>query len=197
MTQATLLSDEPTVELVVRAKAGDGNALAAILERSLPPVRRWAHGKLPSYARGDADTEDLVQQAVANAIARLDQFHPQHVGAMQSYLRRSIINAIRDRIRRLVHRPVPEDLPDDLSSATLSPLEQAIVNESYERYRAALLTLKQLDRELVVARLEAQWTLSELSERFGYRSDDAARMAAGRAMQRLKDALDRPPASPA
>ena len=108
---------------------------------------------------------------------------------MQSYLRRAIINAIRDRIRRLVQRPVPEDLPEDLYSDDLSPLEQAIANESYERYRAALATLRPLDRELVVARVEAQWTASEIAERFGYRSDDAARIAAGRAIRRLRDAF--------
>ncbi len=195
MSAGTLLSDETTVELVIRAKAGDAAALEAILQRSLPPVRRWAHGRLPSAARGHADTEDLVQEAAASAIARLEHFHPQHVGAMQAYLRRSIINAIRDRIRSVVRRPVLAELPDDLPAAGMSPLEQAIGRETYEHYRDALSSLRPTDRELIVARIEAQWTPREVAERFGYRSEDAARVATSRAIRRLRLALDEQHAS--
>ena len=43
----TLLSDEPTVELIIRARTGDQSAVEAILQRCLPPLKRWAHGRLP------------------------------------------------------------------------------------------------------------------------------------------------------
>ena len=185
-----LLSDEPTVDLILKAKDGDSLALEAVLQRCLPPLRRWAHGRLPSAARGAADTEDLVQEAASRIIARLDKFHPQHVGAMQAYLRQSVINNIRDRIRQLSRRQVPLELPEDLPSAELSPLEVAIGRETYERYRAALLRLRPKDREIVVARIEAQWTAHELAERFGFRSDSAAGMATLRALRRLKTELD-------
>lgn len=186
----SLLSDETSVELVLRAKAGDGAALEALLQRSLPPVRRWAHGRLPQAARGPADTEDLVQEAVAKAIARLEHFHPQHVGAMQAYLRQSIINAIRDRIRHVARRPALAELPEELPSIGEDQLEQAIGRETYERYRAGLATLSVSDRELVVARIEAQWTPREIAERFGHHSEGAARNAVSRAIRRLRTALD-------
>jgi hypothetical protein len=38
---------------------------------------------------------------------------------------------------------------------------------------------------MIVARVEAQWSLQEITERFGMRSLDAARMAVSRALQRL------------
>jgi RNA polymerase sigma-70 factor, ECF subfamily len=187
---SALLSDEPTVELILKARDGDQMALEAILQRCLPSLKRWAHGRLPAFARGHLDTEDLVQDAAFNAIRHLDTFRPQHVGAMQGYLRTSVINRIRDEIRRVGARPTGEGLVDDLRSTDPSPLEEAIRLESYEVYRAALRRLRVKDREILVARLEAQWTASEVAERFGLRSPDAARVATIRAMERLVTAMN-------
>src|SRR5450631_3147002 len=108
-----LLSDEPTIELVVRARAGDRLAMEALLERCLPPLKRWAHGRLPAAMRGHLDTGDLVQEAALHAVGRLDQFEPRHVGAMQAYLRQSVINRIRDEVRRIGRNPHPLELPED------------------------------------------------------------------------------------
>src|SRR5262245_29002524 len=88
---APLMSDEPTIELVVRAQGGDRLAVEALLERCLPPLKRWAHGRLPASARGRLDTGDLVQEAALHVVARIDRFEPRHVGAMQAYLRLSVI----------------------------------------------------------------------------------------------------------
>ena len=181
----TLLSDQPTVELIIRARGGDAAAIDAILQRCLPSLKRWAHGRLPAAARGHLDTGDLVQDAAMNAIARLDTFEPRHVGAMQAYLRQSVINRIRDEMRRFVRRPVNVELPVDLSSDAPSPEEQAIHEQTYARYRAAMNGLKPRERELVIARVEAQWTTPEIAEHFGFNTVDGARMAVNRAMQRL------------
>lgn len=180
-----LISDEPTMELVVRAKAGDRQAAEALLERCLPPLRRWAHGRLPSAARGNLDTNDLVQDAAMNLVRRLEYFEPRHVGAMQGYLRQSVINRIRDEVRRIGRHAPPVELPDDHPSDRTSPLESAIKSEAYERYKAALTSLQPKDRELVVARVEVQWTVAEIADHFGIRTVDAARMAVGRAIKRL------------
>jgi RNA polymerase sigma-70 factor, ECF subfamily len=195
-----LLSDEPTVELILKARGGDVEALEALLQRCIPSLRRWAHGRLPATARGLIDTEDLVQEAALNAITHLDTFDSRHVGAMQAYLRRSVINRIRDEIRRVTRRSVPRELSDEIASEGASPLEQAIREESYVRYREGLQRLRPKDREIVVARVEAQWTAQELADAFGYRSVEAARMATTRAMQQLqaamRDSSARPPADP-
>ena len=121
-----MLSDEPTIELVVRARGGDRNAVEALLQRCLPSLRRWAHGRLPSAARGAFDTEDIVQDAALHALRRLDVFEPRHVGAMQAYLRQSVINRIRDEVRRIGRRPPPLELPEDQPAERTSQLELAI-----------------------------------------------------------------------
>jgi RNA polymerase sigma factor (sigma-70 family) len=187
--QARLLSDEPTIELVVRAREGDRLAVEALLQRSIPSLRRFAHGRLPAAARGSLDTGDLVQETVLHVLRRLDTFEPRHVGAMQAYLRQSVINRIRDEVRRIGRHPTPAELPEDLASELPSPLEEAVRAEAYDRYRAVLVQLSPRDREMVVARIEAQWSLGEIAQRFNMRTVDGARMAVTRALRRLMDKL--------
>jgi RNA polymerase sigma-70 factor (ECF subfamily) len=181
----SLLSDEPTIELVLQARGGDRMALEALLERCLPPLKRWAHGRLPAHARGSLDTGDLVQEAALHVLARLDKFEPRHVGAMQAYLRMSVINRIRDEIRRVGRRPEAVEFTDDTPGDATSPLEAAIRDEAYQRYRSALGQLRTRDREMVVARIEVQWSISEIAHRFGMASVDAARVAVSRSLKRL------------
>ena len=190
--RAALLSDEPTIELVVRARRGDREAVEALLQRCLPDLKRWAHGRLPAAARGSLDTGDLVQETVLHVLRRLDYFEPRHVGAMQAYLRQSVINRIRDEVRRVSRRPPADELPGDLVSDDTSPLEAAVQTEAYQRYRNALTELSARDRALIVARIEAQWSAAEIAQRFGLPSSDAARMAVGRALRRLTNRLSRP-----
>jgi RNA polymerase sigma-70 factor (ECF subfamily) len=160
-------------------------ALEALLERCLPPLKRWAHGRLPARARGGLDTGDLVQEAAMHVLARLDKFEPRHVGAMQAYLRMSVINRIRDEIRKIGRRPEAVELTTEPPSDITSPLELVIREEGYERYRGALDKLRPRDREMIVARVEVQWTIQEIAHRFGMPSIDAARVAVSRSLKRL------------
>ena len=180
-----LLSHEPTIELVARARAGDMAAMEALLQRCLPPLKRWAHGRLPAAARGRLDTGDLVQEAALHVLGNLGTFEPRHVGAMQAYLRQSVINRICDEVRRLGRRPPPLELPDDHPCDRTSPEEDAIRAEAYEHYREAVTRLTPKDRALIVARIEMQWSLAEIAHRYGMPTVDAARMAVNRAVKRL------------
>jgi RNA polymerase sigma-70 factor (ECF subfamily) len=177
------------MELVVRAQSGDRQAAEALLQRSVPQLKRWAHGKLPAAARGALDTGDLVQETVLHVLRRLDTFQPRHVGAMQAYLRQSVLNRIRDEVRRIGRHPTPCELPADMPSDTPSPLEQAVEAEAVARYHQALGTLSVRERQLVVARIEAQWSHDEIARHFGMPTADAGRMAVSRALRRLLDFL--------
>jgi RNA polymerase sigma-70 factor (ECF subfamily) len=189
MKNESLLSDEPTIELVLSAQGGNRMALEALLERCLPPLKRWAHGRLPAHARGTFDTGDLVQEAAMHVIARLDKFEPRHVGAMQAYLRMSVINRIRDEIRRVGRRPETVELTIEPTSGDTSPLEAAIREQAYERYRCALDKLRPRDRQMVLARVEAQWSVEQIAQRFRI-TLDAARVAVSRALKRLTAVIE-------
>lgn len=55
---------ESTVHLVERARAGDQEAVDRLFARYLIPLRRWATGRLPKWARDMTDTDDLVQETL-------------------------------------------------------------------------------------------------------------------------------------
>ena len=185
--QAALMTS--TVDLLERFKQGDSAAVNQLLERSLPPLERWARGRLPQWARGLTDTNDLVQDAVVRALPRLKTFESRHPGALQAYLRQAIVNHIRDEIRRATRRPATE-LQDNHPDLGPSPLERAIGREGIARYEAALERLSPADREAIIARLELQQSYEEVAIALGKPSAEAARMAVTRAVTKLVAAMD-------
>jgi RNA polymerase sigma-70 factor (ECF subfamily) len=182
---------ESTFSLLDKARAGDRDALDRLFARHLPPLRRWARGRLPHWARQLADTDDLVQDALAQTFKRIDEFEPRDVGALQAYLRQAVINRVRDELRRLGRRPPAADLETLELAGGDSPLALAIGRESVERYRRALDRLKPEDRELVIARIEMGYTYVELAEMLGRPSSEAARKAAQRALVRVAEEMQR------
>lgn len=179
------LAPEATVELLSRARNGDDSALEQLLERCLPPLRRWAHGRLPAPLRGPQETADLVQNAIKATLDRLDTFEVRHQGALQAYLRTAVLNQIRDLVRQQQRRGPAVELPDTLANHDPSPLELAIGAENLSRYEAAVERLSQADREAIIGRIELQYTYDELAVVLGKSSPDAARMAVTRALKRL------------
>lgn len=70
-----------------------------------------------------------------------------------------------------------------------SPLEQVIGHEAFERYEAALATLKPGDREAIVARVELQQSYEEVAIALEKPSANAARVAVARAVKNLVKAM--------
>ena len=136
------LSPETTIELLELAKEGDPQALDRLLERCVPALRRWAHGRLPPTARGMNDTADIVQDTIISAMRRLEVFESRHQGALQAYLRQAVMNRIRDVIRQHKRRPEISGLSEGIEDEATSPLEAAIGAENLERYESALERLK-------------------------------------------------------
>jgi RNA polymerase sigma factor (sigma-70 family) len=182
-------ADDP-IELASRARRGERPAVEALMQRCLPPLRRWARGRLPTGTRGQLDTCDLVQDVAMHALGRLASFEPRHPAALDAYLRRALVNRIRDELRRVARRPRATVLPEQLRSNGPSPLAAAIEAEQYWRYRHALSRLGAKDRQLIVARVEYGWSHRMIAERFGLPSVPAASMAVLRAAKRLAAVFD-------
>jgi len=175
--------------LLVRAREGDGAALEELCARYLPRLRRWAHGRLPAWARGALDTNDLAQDTIAHVVQGLPNFEPHHDAALQAYLRQALMNRIRDEIRRAQRRPAPGPLDTGHPSAEPSPLEEAIGREALERYEAALQRLKPGDREAIIVRIEMGLSYAEVAEALGKPTAAAAHMAVSRALVKLAEAM--------
>jgi RNA polymerase sigma-70 factor (ECF subfamily) len=176
---------ETSFELLERSRGGDAEALNRLLERYMPALRRWARGRLPTWARDVSDTQDLVQDTLIQAVKNLNTFRPQRVGALQAYLRQALMNKIRDELRRSSRRPTRTELPETMPATSASPLEQAIGREALEEYEAALMELRETDREAIIARVELGQSYEEVAAILGKPSAEAARLAVHRAMLRL------------
>src|SRR5688500_12659586 len=124
-----------TVDLLARAKHGDARATEQLFERCSPLLVRWAHGRLPSYARDLANTQDIVQDALVSMLNHLDRFEPRHPGALLAFLRQVVTNRIRDEIRRIVRRPVATELDSQHLDPGPLPLEIAMYREGMEHYQ--------------------------------------------------------------
>lgn len=180
---------DTTWQLLARARAGDPQALERLFARHLPPLQRWARGRLPKWARQMTDTDDLVQDALAQTFRRLDSVEAKGVGALAGYLRQAVLNRIRDELRRNGRTPPSVDLGTVDLAGGESPLEQAIGREGVERYERALQQLGARDRDAIVGRLELGYSYEELAEALGKPSAEAARKAAQRALLKLAEEL--------
>ena len=185
------LDAESTFHLIERVKAGDQQALERLFARHLKPLQQWAGGRLPKWARGLADTDDLVQDTLLKTFKRIEGFEPRRVGALQAYLRNAVLNRLRDELRRKGRAPVTMDIDEVDLEAADSPLEHAIGREAVEAYDQALRLLKPEEREAIIARIELGYSYEELAAALNKPTADAARKTAQRALVRLAEEMKR------
>jgi RNA polymerase sigma factor (sigma-70 family) len=171
--------------LLQRAQNGDEDARNELCVRYLPRLRRWAHGRLPDWARQHLDTEDIVQDTLMQSIRQLPAFTPYHERAFCAYVSQALRNRLRDAVRRAIARPSGQPLSPEEPAGDPSPLEQAVGVQMLGRYDSALQRLREPDRELVVARVELGLGYDEIAGLLDKPSVPAARVAVSRALVRL------------
>ena len=183
---------ESTLRLIARARTGDAEALDRLLARHLTPLRRWARGRLPRWARDLSDTDDMVQDTLLRTLKSIEDFEVRGPGALHAYLRQAVVNRVRDELRRKRRRPEETGFDGFETDKRASPLEEAIGRESMERYERALAALDPGEREAVIGRIEMGYSYEELAEALGKPTADAARKAARRALIRLVEHMNHP-----
>jgi RNA polymerase sigma factor (sigma-70 family) len=176
--------------LIRRAREGDASAVSALLLKHVPPLEKWAHGRLPRWARTVSDTADLVQDALLNTLKRLRTMEPQGHAALQGYLRRAVDNRINDEFRRIGRRGMPQPLDDVRPDAGPSPLDSTVAAQIEDRYRQALRRLRPTDRRLIVGRVELGYSIEQLAVLTGRARTDSVRVALSRALIRLAAEMD-------
>jgi len=180
---------ETTFDLLARVRQGDERARERLLARMLPPLRAWAHQRLPRRARDLAETDDLVQVTLIRVLSRLEGFEPRGEGALLAYLRQILLNLVRDELRRTVRREPREPLRDDHADPGVSELERQVGRETLERYETALQRLGEEQRQAVVLKVEMGYSNAEIAEALGRPSADAARVFTARAIAQLAEAM--------
>lgn len=184
MALPSVVDPNSSLALVGRARDGDQLALELLCSRYLRRLQTWAHGRLPAWARGAVDTQDLAQDTLARVIQKLPQFEPAHDGGFEGYVFRSMINRVLDEIRRAHRKPAGEPLTDRAFVGP-SPFELAVGSELRDRYDAALLRLNEMDRHAIVARIELELSWPEVMQALEKPSVPAAQMTVSRALVKL------------
>lgn len=181
---------ESTAYLLQCVREGASGARDRLVTRFLPILRRWAHGRLPGHARGLVDTDDLVQVSLIRALDHVDEFEVRREGAFLAYLRRILLNSLRDEIRRAARRPSGEPMDERLAARDPSLLEQTIGRETLEAYEGALERLPEDQREAVMMRIEFGYTHQQIADAMGRTTANAARMLVARGLVRIAEDMD-------
>jgi RNA polymerase sigma-70 factor (ECF subfamily) len=165
--------------------------LDLLLSREIPALRRWARGRLPTWARSFVDTADLVQDALTRTLPHLGRFEPQREKALQAYLRSVVENRIRDELRRASRTPslLPIEGDEAAPSGDASPLDSLVEAEDEALLARALARLRPADQAAVVARLRLGYSYEQIALVLQKRTANAARMAVTRAIERLIDEM--------
>jgi RNA polymerase sigma-70 factor, ECF subfamily len=177
------LSQESTEALLKRLESGESDARDALLSRFLVPLRRWAHGRLPGHARDLMDTDDLVQDTLLRTLKHWSGLGAE--GAFMAYMRKTLLNHVKDQIRHTRRQPIREPLEDLYSDGKPSPLDHVIGKETLEKYDAAMLKLPGRMQEAVMLRIELSFDYEEIARCLGSPSPNAARMTVARALLEL------------
>lgn len=183
-------SVESTSTLLLKVKNGDAKAQDRLCAIYIPILTKWAHGRLPSYARELSDTDDLVQNTLISALKRIDSFESVREGAFLNYLRKAMLNNIRMEIRSS-HSAIKDNL--DKANNSIDPnaslLEHAIGLETLENYEAALMKLDEIEREAVILRVEFGYEYLQIATAIEANSANAACMKVTRALAKLAKSM--------
>ena len=178
-----------TASLLSSIRLGDLAARDRLVARYWNRLRRWAHGRAPSYIRDLNQTEDLVQITFLRALERLEEFDNRREGAFLAYLRTVFLNLVRDEIRKHSRRPSQAPLGPDAPDNGSSPLDDAIGREVVERYERELLCLTDEVREAVIMKVEMGYSYPEIAAAQGIDKPNTVRMRVERALAKMAERL--------
>lgn len=123
---ASEASLETTVDLADRSRIGDEAARNRLIQRYLPLLTRWAHGRLPHTARDLRKPPIWSRRTLLRAFQNLPAFDVQGPGAFFGYLRHIMTNLLRDEMRRVGRRPLMAELDERLEESEPTPLASSI-----------------------------------------------------------------------
>jgi RNA polymerase sigma-70 factor (ECF subfamily) len=191
-----------TDQLLDRAAAGDHAARQLLLERYRKLLLRMVAVRLDRRIAARLDPSDIVQEALADAARRLDDYLQERPMPYYPWLRRlawdRLDKAHRRHTagRRSVQREEPPDLPNEsalklaerLLAPDTDPAHAALRKERRQRVQAMLDRLAAGDREVLVLRFLERLSTAEAAAVLGI-SPGAVRLRLMRALERLRHHL--------
>jgi RNA polymerase sigma-70 factor (ECF subfamily) len=146
------------VDLVSKARNGDGWALDTLVERHAPRVNRLA-----TQLMGDLEeARDAAQESLVKLCTRLRQFRGE--AQFATWLHRLVVNTCRDRLaRQRIRQTEPLSLEDEPAGEDSDPSRAALLADKRRELMAALARLTPNQRAAVVLRDVFGLTYEEIS----------------------------------
>lgn len=202
-------SDEPPIELLQKAAAGDQRALNDVLEQQRALLRRMIGARLDRRLTARVDASDVVQDVLLQAAQRLGDYVNGPPMPFRLWLRQIAKDRVIDAHRR--HRAQRRnvlrdqrlaapgtadqsslDLAAQIRDEELTPAAATIRRELQVRFFDALDDLDEGDREIILLRHGEQLGNSEAAAVLGL-TPAAAGMRYLRALRRLREILGETP----
>jgi RNA polymerase sigma-70 factor (ECF subfamily) len=195
-----------TQQLLADAKAGNADAVDALLAKHREAVRRMIDLRLDPAIVQRLDASDVVQEVLIEANRRLKDYLKAPAMPFHLWLRHIAKDHIIDAHRRHhqaqkrgvnreqpIHRPAWSDrssldLAAQLLDQDLTPASAAIQEELQRRLREAIEKLDDDDREVILMRHYEMLANQEVAESLGL-TEAAASMRYLRAVRKLRDLL--------
>lgn len=185
---------------------GDATALRRLLELHRDRLRRVVSLRLDPRLAPRLDPSDVVQEALAEAAGKLDDYLRDRSIPLFPWLRRlaleQVIRVHRANInygvRSVLREGQPEAVPPDGSTVLLaerfvdsasSPSRRAARNEEIARVHAALARLSPALREVLVLRYLEQLSFKEVAAVIGA-TEGAAKVRHFRALEKVRSLLN-------
>jgi RNA polymerase sigma-70 factor (ECF subfamily) len=195
-----------TLVLIRNAQGGDREAYERLFERYYPRIRCIVRARTGHALRRRMDTEDILQNAMVEAIRSLQDFQvhgeASFVHWMAGIVQNRIHAGLRDagRQKRDGHREVALDhIMHCISTGSLSfepagndslPLDKVARSEQEEHVTETLHRLCESHREVILLRCYAGMSWKEVALVLGCSTPDAARLLFYRATRELKRAVE-------
>ena len=167
-------------------------------ERAAPRLLAFIRLKMGRTLRSKMESRDILQATLMKSYQHLDDFKGSDTQSLGAWLARIAEREIADRVdfhqrqRRDAAREEPLDDGAPIPSPVKSALTQAILDEKARRLEAAIDTLSDAHREIILLRKFEELSFGEIARRLG-KSEDACRMLLARAMIALTLAMTAPP----
>jgi RNA polymerase sigma-70 factor, ECF subfamily len=202
-----------SVGLIERARAGDREALNALLARHRDRLRRMVEIRLDTRLQARLDASDVVQEAYVDVAERLEEYlldpkvplflwlrlvvgerlmrlHRQHLGTQMRDAGREV-----SLYRGALPAASSAALAAQLLGRHTSPTQAAVRAERILRVQEALNALDPLDREILSLRHFEELTAAEAAQVLSIQESAAAKRYF-RALKRLKEILAIMPGGP-
>lgn len=179
---------------VARARGGDGESVAWLVERFTPLLLGQARYRLGTRLAGRVAPEDVVQEVWALVLPELARIEPRggrSTPVLVSFLATTLLHHVNNLLRRRMSSEVAgadSAAFARLDARTRGPLTRAMGAEASARVLAAIEGLEPRARELVILRAIEQRSNEEAAERLGLVPNTAAQ-AYRRALEVLRAKL--------